>query len=218
MRRNKCSVFIVAAVLPLMAAACGGVTEKDGDGIFAIGGAAGICGLHAPWDGLEDRTRVSLFSDGDDLCILYEVEDTTLTVTEDYRGENDVEPEDRVEVFFSAGPDMDLYHCAEVDPLGRVLDYSCRYPSRMDYGWDFGTLRVMSGLTEDGYAVTLKVSLAELEGLGIDLEKGFYMGIFRADYRADGSVNWYSHVESGDSSPNFHQPKMLFRARIEQQP
>ena len=216
MRRNNFgSVFIVAALLPLMAAACGNMTEKDGHEPFVIGAVTGIDGLHAPWDGLDDSTSVRFFADSEDLCIVCEVEDTTLAVTEDYRGENDVEPEEMVVVFFSAGPDMELYYCAEIDPLGRVLDYSCRYPSQMDYGWDFSTLRVMSGLTADGYAVSLKVSLSELESFGIDTAAGFYMGIFRADFRPDGSVNWYSHVKSDDASPNFHQPKMLFYTRTE---
>lgn len=207
------SVFVIAGML-LSAAACGNLTESD-DSVFLIEGACGIDGLHAPWDGLDDSTSVKIISGPDDLYFLYEVLDTTVTLTEDFSEEADVEPEDRVEVFFSPGPDMEIYYCAEIDPLGRVLDYSCRYPSKMDYGWDFSTLHVLSGLCDGGYTVAFKVSKKELESLGVDLSSGFYMGIFRADFRTDGSVNWYSHVPSEDESPNFHQPKMLFPVKVE---
>ena len=84
MRRNNFgSVFIVAALLPLMAAACGNMTEKDGHEPFVIGAVTGIDGLHAPWDGLDDSTSVRFFADSEDLCIVCEVVDTTLAVTED---------------------------------------------------------------------------------------------------------------------------------------
>lgn len=209
------SVFIVAALLPSISvtAACCNVNEGVAEAL-RVRESVSIDGLHAPWDGLDDRTSVRIFSDSASLYFLYEVQDTSLTLVEDFKGESDVEPEDRVEVFFSPGPDMELYYCAEIDPLGRVLDYSCRYPSQMDYGWDFSTLEVLSGLKEVGYTVAFKVSKSELVSLGVDLS-GFYIGIFRADFRPDGTVNWYSHVESDDEAPNFHQPKMLFPAEAE---
>ena len=54
--------------------------------------------------------------------------------------------------------------------------------------------------------------LNELRELGLRLEEGFYMGVFRADYRKDGSVNWYSAVITDDETADFHKPDMLFKA------
>ena len=76
------SVFIIAGML-LSAAACGNLTESD-DSVFLIEGVCGIDGLHAPWDGLDDSTSVKIISGPDDLYFLYEVRDTTVTLTEDF--------------------------------------------------------------------------------------------------------------------------------------
>ena len=48
--------------------------------------------------------------------------------------------------------------------------------------------------------------------MGMNLEKGFRMGVFRADFTPEGNVNWYSAVPSDDKSPDFHKPDMLFPA------
>ena len=83
----------------------------------------------------------------------------------------------------------------------------------MDYGWNFKSLKIFSTITSYGYHLSGKISLKELEELGIQLEKGFYMGVFRADFQAGGKVNWYSHIETDDESPDFHKPEMLFFAK-----
>ncbi|MCM1177906.1 MAG: hypothetical protein NC335_09195 [Bacteroides sp.] len=204
--KNSFAVAFVA-LLPFMVS-CGSVA---GD-VFAIGSAAGIDGLHAPWDGLDDETRFRAFCDEENLYFIYEVLDTTVTLTEGFSCEADVEPEDRVEIFLSPSPGMELYYCAEIDPLGRVLDYSCRYPSQMDYTWNFRTLEVFGHLVDGGYDVYGKISRKELYELGLKPGNIVYMGVFRADFRPDGSVNWYSHVETDDDSPFFHKPDMLFPA------
>ena len=54
----------------------------------------------------------------------------------------------------------------------------------------------------------------ELESMGVDVDGGFYMGVFRADYRKDLSVNWYSAVSSDDEYPDFHKPDMLFATKL----
>ena len=63
-------------------------------------------------------------------------------------------------------------------------------------------------LRREGYE-TLEACDGEL---GLRLEEGFYMGVFRADYRKDGSVNWYSAVITDDETADFHKPDMLFKA------
>lgn len=199
------------AAMLLIAAACRFSGES---GVFVIDTVKEVEGLHAPWDGLDDDTVFHCFTDDGNFCFMYEVRDSTITVAGDFNGEPDVELEDRVEIFFSARKNMDIYYCAEIDPLGRVLDYSCRYYRDMDYKWNFRTLKLWGALTGEGYAVGGKIAKEELEGLGIDMRKGFFMGVFRADFRSDGSVNWYSLVETGDESPDFHKPDVLFKTRM----
>lgn len=198
----------LAAVMSFMAVSCG----NYGNGIFEMPAAGMIDGLHASWDGIDDNTKFRCFCDRDNLYFFYEVKDSTVTLTENFKGESDVEPEDRVEIFFSPESDMRQYYCAEIDPLGRVLDYSCRFPSIMDYSWNFSTLETLGRLTGDGYSVYGKISKNELERLGLKPCKTVYIGVFRADFHADGTVNWYSYVETDDESPFFHKPDMLFRA------
>lgn len=202
---------IVIALLALsLLASCG---NRGGDNVFLIGPAAEINTLHAPWDGLEDNTAFRCFSDSEWFYFTYDVEDATITLKADYQGEKDVEPEDRVEIFFSPREEMDIYWCAEMDPAGRVLDYEAKYYRVMDYGWNFSTLELASNIKENGYTLWGKISKDELRALGVDLSN-FRMGVFRADFRPDGSVNWYSAVPTEDKSPDFHKPDLLFSASM----
>ncbi len=191
-----------------------GSCARTPDKVFAVSPASGIDGFYAPWDNLSDNTVFRCFSDTDNFYFFYEVTDSTITCVPEFSCESDVENEDRVEIFFSPTEDMEIYYCAEIDPLGRVLDYSSRYYRDMDYSWDFETLNLFGKLTETGYIVAGKISRAELRTLNVDLEGGFYMGVFRADYRPDLSVNWYSSVSTDDKSPDFHKPDVLFRAKL----
>lgn len=208
MRTN--SFFFICTLL--LTAACS--FTGDFSGIFTIDGVRKIHGLHAPWDVLNDSTVFHCFTDEDDFYFLYEVQDTTIVLSDNFTGESDVEKEDRVEIFFSAEKDMDIYYCAEIDPLGRLLDYSSSYYRNMDYGWDFKTMKLWSSLTSSGYVVGGSVSKRELENLGIDVSRSFYMGIFRADFKPDTPENWYSYIETDDNFPDFHKPDVLFKARM----
>lgn len=201
--------ILVALVALSLLVSCGG----RGGNVFHIGPVAEINTLHAPWDGLDDNTLFRCFSDSEWFYFMYEVEDATITLVEDYQGEKDVEPEDRVEIFFSPREEMDIYWCAEMDPAGRVLDYESKYYRIMDYGWNFRTLEIATNIKENGYTLWGKVSKEELRSLGVDLSN-FRMGVFRADFRPDGSVNWYSAVPTEDKSPDFHKPDLLFSASM----
>ena len=203
-------LFAVAATLAVLTGACTDSKEK----VFTVGEDSTIFGLHAPWDGLEDNTVFGCFAGEDYFYFYYDVIDPTVTLKEGFKEEKDVEPEDRVEIFFSPRPEMDIYYCAEIDPEGRVLDYSSKYYREMDYGWNFSTMDLFSKITEKGYLIAGRVSKEELRSLGLDLEGGFSMGVFRADFREDGTVNWYSAIPSDDKAPDFHKPDMLFRAKM----
>ena len=173
-------------------------------------------GFNAPWDGLTDETEFRCFATDSFFYFRFDVPETTLTLTNDFKEEMDVAPEDRVEVFFSRPGKLGTYLGAEMDPAGRVLDYKCTYYRKFDYGWNFRTLDYSHKVFPGGYSVAGRVSLEELrrEGLGIDIEEGFLMGVFRADFCEDGSVNWYSMKKTNDKHADFHQPKVFFKARL----
>lgn len=215
MNRDIAETLAAAVLLSVSGTAAVSCAHAAGDGeAFTVSPAAFIDGLHAPWDGLEDDTVFRCFSDEESFMFFYEVTDSTLTYAENFDGEATVENEDRVEIFFSPKRSMEEYYCAEIDPLGRMLDYSGHYYRDLDYGWNFRSMRLLGQVTENGYIVAGKVSKAELRELGCDLEGGFRMGVFRADYRPDMSVNWYSAVSTEDVSPDFHKPDVLFFTKI----
>ncbi len=190
------------------------LTALSGCKTFKIPEAAHIDGLYAPWDGLSDDTKFRCASDGEQFVFFFEVRDSTLTLNPQFDSEATVEHEDRVEIFFSPTPDMASYWCAEIDPLGRVLDYAAHYPQKMDYDWNFESLLACGHSVEGGYVVRGQVSLSELGKMGITPAKKFWLGVFRADYHPDLSVNWYSAIASDDPAPDFHKPNMLFPSII----
>lgn len=179
---------------------------------------APVKGFHAPWDGLDDETEFRCVATDSLFIFRFDVKDTTLALTGDFKTEMDVEPEDRVEIFFSHAGEIDTYVGAEMDPAGRTLDYKCTYYRKFDYSWNFSTLDYCHAINADGYSVAGSVTLEELSQLGVDLEKGFLMGVFRADFRPDGEVNWYSLKSTDDKHADFHQPKVFFKARVDREP
>ena len=198
--------LITACVMPFLAA-CG----QNSSDIFTINDGR-IDGLHAPWDGLDDDTKFRCSTDDSLFKFSFEVNDSTLTLEPEYKDKMSVIYEDRVEIFFSPDTLMSHYYGAEMDPAGRVLDYQAEYYRQFDYTWGFKTLKYTGDIKEGHYPVSGSIDLNELRELGLRLEEGFYMGVFRADYRKDGSVNWYSAVITDDETADFHKPDMLFKA------
>ena len=141
-------------------------------------------------------------------------DDSTLTVNENPQAELDLLNDDRVEIFFSADSAMTCYYGAEMTPAGHTLDYKAKFYRDIDYAWNFSTLKLECEHTDMHYTMSGSIDLQELESMGLNLKEGFYMGVFRADYRSDGSANWDSAVKSDDVSPDFHKPDMLFKAVI----
>lgn len=175
-------------------------------------------GLHAPWDGLSNDTRFTCHSTADRFFFNFEVVDSTLALTEPFIVESDLEPEDRVEIFFSPDLKMKEYHCAEIDPRGRMLDYKAHFYRDFDYSWNFSTMEIRTSILDWGYRVMGSISLEELRSLGIDTTKGFYMGVFQADFTPDGSVHWYSLIPTDDAEPDFHIPDVLFKCKMTPRP
>ena len=174
-----------------------------------------VVGFHAPWDGLDDETSFKCFVTDSLFFFRFDVKEVSLALKDGFTNEMDVEPEDRVEVFFAPAGKLGTYLGAEMDPMGRVLDYRCTYYRKFDYSWNFSTLVCSGEIRQDGYSVAGSVSKAELVEHGVDIDEGFLMGVFRADYRPDGTVNWYSIKSTDDKNADFHQPKVFFPAKTD---
>ena len=165
-------------LLPLCFLVSSAFLTSCGQGVQDVGQGYVTRALHAPWDGLEDNTRFCCHSTADRFFFSFEVEDGTLTLSDSFDTERAVDFEDRVEIFFCpAGGMKKGYHCAEIDALGRVMDYSAEYYRDFDFDWNFSTLEVRSSLTPWGYRVAGSVSRDELRELGLNLENGFRMGV-----------------------------------------
>lgn len=201
-------ILISSAILSLIAVACASNVPDVGQGFET-------CVFHAPWDGLEDNTRFSCHSTADRFFFSFEVEDSTLTVSESFDSERVADFEDRVEIFFCPSGGMKKgYHCAEIDPEGRVMDYAARYYREFDFDWDFSTLEVRSSIIPSGYRVACSISRSELEELGLDLDGKLKLGLFRDDFHDGEDVNWYSFVPTDDAEPDFHKDDVLFECRM----
>lgn len=206
-------------LLPLCFLVSSAFLTSCGQGVPDVGQGYVTRALHAPWDGLEDNTRFCCHSTADRFFFSFEVEDGTLTLSDSFDTERAVDFEDRVEIFFCPAEGMEKgYHCAEIDALGRVMDYAAEYYRDFDFDWNFSTLEVRSSLTPWGYRVAGSVSRDELRELGLNLENGFRMGVFRADFHDGREVNWYSLVPTDDVKPDFHKNDVLFRCRMTPKP
>ena len=143
------------------------------------------------------------------------MEEKTFCFSEDFPSERVVDDEDRVELFFSPTADMsEPYYCIEIDPLGRPMDYKAFFYRDMDYGWTFPGVRISASVSDGTYSVEAAFAKADLSALGINLEKGFGLGAFRADFRTDGTVDWYSLRPTADARADFHKPDILIPCRV----
>ena len=124
---------------------------------------------------------------------------------------------DRVELFFSPTSDLSLYYCMEINPYGHTLDYKAEFYRNFDSIWDFTNLEISSTLTLDGYIVEGRIPITELNNLDIVLNKGFYFGIFRADFieKNENTVIWYSWQNPTSKKPDFHITSAFRKSKIE---
>lgn len=204
---------VPAAVFAASLAAAAACTAVPGAG----SAASAARGFHS-YAGGRDETSFSCRLEDGAFRFRFAVADASVHAVPDFTAKRDLERGDRVEVFFSSTPDMSAahYYCAEIDPLGRVLDYKAAYPRVFDYTWGFRTLERHCEITPDGYTVEGSVSAAELKSLGID-PREMWLGVFRADYDSgENLVDWHSLVPHGPGEADFHRPCALFRFRADE--
>ena len=178
--------------------------------------ATTITDLCSPWvPTAKDHTVFKCFHSRQYFNFYFSVIDKTITC-KDSKDEFVVTEGDRVEIFFSPTPDLNKYYCIEIAPNGNTLDYAAQFYRKFDYSWDFEHLAVISRITPAGYVVEGRVSLIELEKLHIDFKKGFYLGIFRADFTEENedSVIWYSWKHPRVTNPDFHIPSAFGKCKL----
>lgn len=131
-------------------------------------------------------------------------------------GEQSVAKGDRVELFFSAGLDMDKYFCLEIDPAGRVLDYRASFYRKFDRTWDLEGLITAGQVVPGGYSVEAAIPISWFRNAGISsMEQGSSItaGVFRAEFsnRTSGVVaeDWISWQDPGTRKADFHIPSSL---------
>ena len=165
-------------------------------------------GLKDPWDTLEDRTQVSLCSDGKALHIAFNVPDSTLTICQG-EGERTVDESDRIEIFLSCDPGMACYYGFEIDPQGKVMDYKNSFYRQFDYGWN-SALQASGKVLPDGYRVEASFPLEFLRSLGLNPDGGLWTGLYRADAVSPEDIRWYTLVDPQTPEPDFHVPASLY--------
>ena len=167
-----------------------------------------------PWEDRQvPRTEFRAFFDEEAFYFAFHVEDDDIVLADDFRNKLDVMREDRVELFFALDDALAQYYCLEIDPLGRVLDYSASYYRRFDFSWSLAGLQAVGRPWPGGYCVKGLIPLRALAALGLpvaDPERPIRFGIYRTAFRhADGPghiEHWISWVDPGTPEPDFHVP------------
>lgn len=180
--------------------------------IPAISGA-----FHFPWDAKEAPLTVfKAYSDGTDFYFSFDVTDTKVVVDEEWKDdESTVDMEDRVELFFAGsnvdrpGPNgMEPYYAIEIDPKGRVHDYSVKYYRDFDSTWQLDGLETKAEMTDKGYTVEGKVPLKTFRDLNLLRGQIMRTGAFRAEFSPTDTkeplMEWISWVNPNRPAPDFH--------------
>ena len=189
----------------------GKVDEAVWADVPAISGA-----FHFPWMTQEaPRTVFKGFSDGQDFYFSFVVRDKQELAAEQWQDESTVDGEDRVELFFAGAPvdrpgedGMERYYAIEVDPKGRVHDYSIAYYRQFDGDWSLAGLETKAALTDDGYSVEGKIPLKTLQELHLLRDGLMRTGVFRAEFSPSSGteprMEWISWVNPNTPQPDFH--------------
>lgn len=170
-----------------------------------------------PWaDKFAPRTEVAIRNAEDGLHFTFTVDDPDIVVTEEWTGENTLDGEDHVEIFFAKDEKLKEYWCIEIDSKGRVHDYQASHYRNFDNTWNCPGLKTTAQRTQTGYTVTATIPLATLgDLLGQPVKEGSQLrvGLFRAEFYGTTSAthgnandNWISWVRPATDKPEFHVP------------
>lgn len=163
--------------------------------------------LKSPWNINEnDRTEFRCFFSEKFFNFSFKVFDSELKYSREFDKRHVING-DRVELFFSPNLTLKEYYCLEISPQGIIYDYLASYYRVFDDTWSFRGCEAVSQINKEGYIVEGKILINEMEKLHINIFKGFYMGVFRADCKFIGeSFNWFTWRDPKNDVPDFHIP------------
>jgi len=167
-----------------------------------------------PWEAKAAfATEFRSFFDDEFFYFSFRVHDEDVVVEKKFDSESVMDKEDRVEIFFACDDNLKEYFCFEVDPLGRVHDYSASYYRKFDSSWNCPGISTAGSITKQGYIVEGSIPLKTLEALGLPMLASGHMlkaGLFRAEFNrgqdSKPEEHWISWIEPDTEQPDFHVP------------
>lgn len=175
-----------------------------------------------PWsESGAPKTVFHALCDSQRLYFAFAVSDNDVVVEKAFTGESMLDREDRVEIFIAQDHALTRYFSIEIDPLGRVHDYSAGHYRKFDSSWDCPGLRAAGRVSEGGYTVEASIplqSLSQLTGCAVSPGSMLRVGLFRAEFRSgslgDAADNWISWVKPDTAKPDFHVPSAFTDWRL----
>lgn len=167
-----------------------------------------------PWqEETSPTTEFRAICDDERFYFVFRVEDLDIVVEDKFDGEHVVRREDRVELFFTPDPSLNKYYCLEIDPRGRVSDYSASFYRKFERSWNCATLKTVGAIGKGGYVVEGSIDHATFKEVGLpNLLSGdaLQVGVFRAEFSHGNSPDpeeaWISWIRPQTAKPDFHVP------------
>lgn len=154
-------------------------------------------------------TKAWAFWSPEALVVAFDCTDATPISRDPSANENDVDPQDRGELFLWSGDAQDTYYCFEIAPRGAVHDYAARFYRKFDNTWTPSDWAFATRETPEGYRVEFRIGRAAMEQCGFRLEPRARLraGLFRADFHSaepEATPDWISWVDAHTPQPDFH--------------
>ncbi len=162
-------------------------------------------------------TKAWLFWNEDQFVYAFDCEDSSPAAIPKSLDEQEVNGQDRGEIFLWDGDPKHAYYCFEIAPLGAILDYKAEFYRKFDSSWSpAGKWEYKSLVTPAGYSIEMVLSRQSIESMGFKLQSGerFRIGLFRADYdKYNGTPTWITWIERG-GDPDFHLAESFGTAEL----
>ena len=165
-----------------------------------------------PWNEKKaPLTAFQAFHNGLYLHFRFEAECYPTLIFEHVNHKMEVIKSERVEIFLRQNDQMSPYYCLEMDPKGRILDYSAMYHRQFDYNWNWPeNIHLQTKIEPDRYHLTGKLSLAVLNRLGILKNNQMEVGLFRGHCikleNDQAALEWITWINPETEKPDFHIP------------